>query len=111
MRWDRPGAVEQALGEYLSEPKAQVWFAPGTAAGCSRPACGWTLAPACCTTTRNVFINGESWRAAGRDAAVLRRLADQRYLTSQAVRRASGTLREVMAQWARLGWLMEWQDE
>jgi len=106
----RPGALDQALGEYLSEPKAQVWFAPGPPLDAQA---GVRLDPrtSMLYDDTHVFINGESWRAAGRDAAVLRRLADQRYLPSQALRRAGGTLREVMAQWARLGWLMEWQDE
>lgn len=106
----QPGALDRALGEYLSEPKAQVWFAPGPPLGAQA---GVRLDPRTCMLydDAQVFINGESWRTAGRDAAVLRRLADQRYLPSQALRRAGGTLREVMVQWARQGWLMEWQDE
>lgn len=106
----QPGALDRALGEYLSEPKAQVWFSPGPPL---QAGAGVRLDPRTCMLydDAHVFINGESWRAAGRDAAVLRRLADQRYLPSQALRGAGGTLRDVMAQWARQGWLVEWQDE
>jgi len=106
----RPGALDRALGEYLSEPKAQVWFSPGPPL---QAGAGVRLDPRTCMLYDDVhvFINGESWRAAGRDAAVLRRLADQRYLPSQALRSAGGTLREVMAQWASQGWLIEWPGE
>ena len=106
----QPGALDRALGEYLSEPKAQVWFSPGPPLPAGT---GVRLDPRTCMLydDAHVFINGESWRAAGRDAAVLRRLADQRCLPSQALRSAGGTLREVMAQWASQGWLVGWQDE
>ncbi len=78
-----PTRSAAALGEALSEPKPGGWFerrpAPASPADShrGRRACS-TGARACSTTTRHVFINGESYRAGGRDATLMRRLADRR---------------------------------
>ena len=54
---------------------------------------------------RHIFINGESWRAAGRDATLMRRLADDRMLDGRAVAGASPQARELLASWCEAGWL------
>jgi 50S ribosomal protein L16 3-hydroxylase len=54
---------------------------------------------------QRIFANGESWRAAGADAKVLRRLADERQLAAADVARASDAVRELLTQWAEDGWL------
>ena len=59
----------------------------------------------------HVFVNGESWRAAGRDAALMRRLADRRALSAGELRRASEAARELLTQWAEDGWLQVMGDE
>jgi 50S ribosomal protein L16 3-hydroxylase len=52
-----------------------------------------------------VYINGEAVRVAGKDAALLRRLADERALDAGAVGRASGAVRSLLADWFAAGWL------
>jgi 50S ribosomal protein L16 3-hydroxylase len=53
---------------------------------------------------RHVYINGESFRAGGRDAALMRQLADQRCLTASQWNRLSAGARELVAGWAEAGW-------
>jgi 50S ribosomal protein L16 3-hydroxylase len=52
-----------------------------------------------------VFINGESLRAAGRDATLMRALADRRTLTVAQVAKASDAALEVLSSWCEAGWL------
>lgn len=101
----QPGALAQALGEYLSEPKAQISFDPGRALPAN---CGVRLDPRSCLLydDRRVYCNGESWRAAGRDARTLQQLADARVLDAATVARASPELRELLTQWVEDGWLL-----
>ena len=100
---DRAG-LQSALGEILTEPKPRVWFEAGEPLP---DGVGVRLD----TRTRmvydqqRVFANGESWRAAGRDARHLRLLADQRWLDAATVAKASASLRELLNQWAEDGWL------
>ena len=50
-------------------------------------------------------MNGETWRAGGRDARLMRRLADARRLAAREVTGASEAARELLRQWAEDGWL------
>lgn len=52
----------------------------------------------------HVFINGESYRASGRDAKLMRQLADQRRLDPQALARASDGALELLSSWCADGW-------
>ena len=52
-----------------------------------------------------VFINGDSYRAAGRDADLMRRLADRRGLDRRAVTRASFAAQSLLREWFSAGWL------
>ncbi|MBX3606850.1 MAG: cupin domain-containing protein [Piscinibacter sp.] len=104
-RWlaARP-SIDAALGELLSEPKPGVWFEPG-----SPPAAGQGLRLDRRTRMlydeRHVFVNGESFRAAGRDAALMRTLADRRALDAGALRQLSRGARALVDDWAAAGWL------
>ena len=71
------GAVDRALGEWLTEPKPQVWFDADRNIALHAGA-GLVLdrRTRMAYDERQVFINGESFRAAGRDATLMRRLAD-----------------------------------
>jgi 50S ribosomal protein L16 3-hydroxylase len=61
---------------------------------------------------REVFINGESLAASGRDAVLVKRLADARRLAPDELRRASPAARAQIAQWLMAGWLhLERDDE
>jgi len=103
-------ALDQVLGEILSEPKPHVFFdAPQeeNAAGDNRGA-GVVLdrRTRMLYDMHHIFINGESWRASGRDMDLLRRLADCRALAPDAVHSASAQARALLAQWCAAGWLL-----
>lgn len=99
-----PHGLMSALGEVLTEPKPQVWFDAGAPLP---PACGVRLdaRTRMMYDERCVYANGESWRTAGKDARVLRELADQRRLSAQTVASASDELQDLLNQWAEDGWL------
>jgi 50S ribosomal protein L16 3-hydroxylase len=56
---------------------------------------------------RHFFVNGESFVAAGRDARLLRVLADRRALGGDDVAQLSAPARAVLAEWLAAGWLLE----
>ena len=58
---------------------------------------------------QHIFINGESYRASGRDAQLMRRLADARQLAAGEVARASQGARQLMTDWRDAGWLHDKQ--
>lgn len=101
----QPLALERALGEALTEPKPRVFFEPGDALP---PGQGARLSP----RTRmmydaaHVFINGQSFRAGGRDATLMRRLADRRTLSAAEVARLSEGARDLLDQWTEDGWIL-----
>lgn len=97
------GTLARALGEVLSEPKPRVWFEPGSMG----PGQGVVLD----AKTRmlyddhHVFVNGEAYDAAGRDAKLMQQLADARSLPAARVARLSAGARELLAQWVDQGWM------
>jgi len=99
-----PSALARALGEHLSEPKSSVWFEPGVAPDVDD---GVVLdrRTRMMYDAHHIFINGESYRATGRDAALMRRLADQRHLSAAELARASDGARELLQSWCETGWV------
>ena len=97
-------ASEKVLGEWLSEPKAQVWFETQDTKDLKK---GVVLdrKTKMLYDQRYVYINGESWRCAGADARILRSLADQRALNQLQIRKSSATLLAVLQEWVQSGWL------
>jgi 50S ribosomal protein L16 3-hydroxylase len=97
-------ALPRALGEYLTEPKATVWFEPAEPAAIDA---GVALdrRTRMMYDSAHVFINGESYRASGRDAALMRRLADRGAVSAGDVARASDGARELLASWQEAGWV------
>ncbi len=97
-------ALACSLGEWLSEPKPQVWFdeAPPLA-----PQCGVRLdiRSRMLWDQWHVFINGESFRASGSDAKLMRRLADQRFLSAADRGRLGAQAAALLEDWACAGWL------
>ncbi|MDR0457426.1 MAG: cupin domain-containing protein [Burkholderiaceae bacterium] len=104
----------QYLGETLTEPKPTVWFEARGEDEQANQDGGIALD----RKTRMlygdtggahsgalVFINGESFRASGADAALMRRLADRRTLTAAECKRLSADARELIGQWREAGWL------
>jgi 50S ribosomal protein L16 3-hydroxylase len=100
----RPSGVARALGEVLSEPKPRIWFEKRATPWRSR-AVALDRRTRMLYDHRHVFINGESVEARGKDATVLRRLADDRTLDARAVRSASGTVKSLLGEWFAAGWL------
>jgi len=100
---------QRALGEVLSEPKPGTWFERGAPA---------RLEGALVLDRRSrmlydedhVFLNGESFRAGGRDATLMRRLADARRLDGAACRRLSPEARTLVERWIEAGWCRD-EDE
>jgi len=99
-----PSALSSALGEVLTEPKPRVWFQAGEPLP---EGVGVRLDPRTRMVydEQRVFANGESWRAAGKDARHLRLLADTKRLDASVVAQVSEALRELLDQWAEDGWL------
>jgi len=93
-----------ALGEVMTEPKPRVWF--------EEPETGWAPGPLALDRRtrmmyddRHLFINGESFRAGGADARLMRTLANQRYLDARQVVRASTDAQALLQDWFEAGWL------
>lgn len=106
------GAVACALGEYLSEPKPQVFFEPcpieAVETRCAQAmAHGVRLDVRSCMLydDTHVYFNGESWHVAGADARWLQQLADARALPAAALRKTSAGLRRQLMNWLEDGWL------
>ena len=100
-------SLDCALGEVLSEPKRGVWFDPAEPEGDVPPgAVQLDLRSRMLYDDRHVFINGESYRASGRDATLMRRLADRRALGADDVAGLSAPARELLDEWLRSGWLV-----
>jgi len=99
-----PSAIDRALGESLTEPKPQVYFdaqqVPGTIRAVRLDRRTRMLYDA-----RHLYINGESFRAAGRDATLMRALADRRALGAHELARASEGAQALIADWCEAGWL------
>jgi len=98
-----PLALQRALGEYLSEPKANVWFEEGQA--WEPGALYLDRRTRMMYDTRHVYINGESFRAGGRDAKLMQRLADRRHLTAREASQLSAQAGALVAQWCESGWI------
>lgn len=99
-----PRALARVLGETLSEPKSNVWFEPG-AAGVAGGDVALDRRTRMLYDARHIFINGESYRAAGRDARLMRCLADARRLDAAEVAQLSRAARELLQSWAEAGWV------
>ncbi|HTH45044.1 MAG TPA: cupin domain-containing protein [Oxalicibacterium sp.] len=101
------------LGEYLSEPKAQIYFdAPATSmtqkqftqAAKKR---GVRLSRKTQMLHRNnyIFINGTSFEVNDEDLVSLKQLAEQRSMDSESIAHASQDVMEALYTWHNDGWL------
>jgi 50S ribosomal protein L16 3-hydroxylase len=103
-----PQVLDRTLGEYLTEPKASVWFEGASDVsppGSARVDVALDRRTRMMYDGRHVFINGESYRAAGRDRSLMRALADRRWLVSSDLARASAGARSLIENWREAGWL------
>ena len=109
-----PGARARALGEALSEPKPGTWFERADGATLGAGGIALDRRTRMLYDDRFVFINGEAYRAAGRDATLMRRLADARHLDAASVAGAGAAARALLAEWLSAGWCVtgpEFDDE
>ena len=96
-------ARRRALGEALSEPKRETWFeraAPARLVG----AVVLDRRSRMLYDDTHVFLNGEAFRARGRDATLMRAFADARRLEPAARGRLSAEARGLLERWAEAGW-------
>ncbi|MBL0252822.1 MAG: cupin domain-containing protein [Polaromonas sp.] len=102
-----PDALARHLGEHLSEPKSNVWFdAPEGAVKLSRKrGVKLALQSQMMFDKRHIFLNGESWRAAGKDAKLMQKLANQRFLDASDLVKASEDAIGLLQDWLEQGWL------
>jgi 50S ribosomal protein L16 3-hydroxylase len=100
----QPGALACALGESLTEPKAQVWFQASSQCDMSR---GFELqrGTRMMYDAAHVYVNGESFAVSGRDGRLMRRLADRRVLTAKEAAQLGVSARECVVEWLQAGWL------
>ncbi len=100
-----PDALARVFGEMLTEPKPQVWFeagAPRKTGAVRLDARSRMLYDA-----RHVFLNGEALRAGGRDAALMRKLADARVLGVADCARLSAPAAKLLDGWVAAGWVRQ----
>ena len=101
-----PQVLAMLLGEYLSEPKANVWFdaeaavewAPGLGVALNRRT-------RMLYDEQHIFINGEGFRVAGKDARLLRQLADRRELSAKDCVALSEDARAALQEWSAAAWM------
>ena len=101
-----PQALARALGESLTEPKPRVWFerqAPDAGTGSVQLDARSRML----YDERHVFLNGEAYAAGGRDARLMRQLADTRRLTAAERARLGAAAQALLAEWMASGWIHE----
>ena len=105
-------ALARNLGEYLTEPKANVWFDEPEPESeediilTRQNRVDLHPRSQMLFDARHIFLNGESWRAAGKDATLMQRLANQRYLEPKDLTKASDGAMALLQEWADAGWLL-----
>lgn len=99
-------ALDRALGSWVTEPKPVVWFEAGGDAHAWRGA-GLVLdrRSRMAYDQRHLFLNGEAYRIGGRDAQLLRRLADTRRLSPKHCAALSSAAQAAVEQWCVQGWM------
>lgn len=104
-----PRLLDSLLGEYLTEPKAQVWFENTDVPADLSSGAQLDRRTKMMYDDTHIFINGESFKVSGRDAVVLRQLADQRLIAGQKIASLSSAAKEALLDWALEGWLGEFE--
>ncbi|MGF6345618.1 JmjC domain-containing protein [Variovorax sp. W2I14] len=100
-----PDAIDRALGESLTEPKANIWFDEGGDVPDATQQVALDRRTRMLYDTRHIYINGESFRAGGADAALMRKLADRRSLGPRELARASEGALALLGEWCEAGWV------
>lgn len=99
-----PAALQRVLGEYLTEPKSHVQFDAVDAVQLDA-AVTLDRRTRMMYDTHHVFINGDGFSASGRDAQLMRQLADTKRLAYADVKRLSVAARGLLEEWCNAGWI------
>ena len=102
-RLSEPQWLARTLGEVLTEPKPQVWFR-GTSEAVATGGVHLCKRSKMLYDQHHIFINGEAFEARGRDARLMRLLADHRALDARDVASLSPGARQLLDQWVQAGW-------
>ena len=102
-RLAEPLALARALGESLTEPKFNVWFEPEDGPAMLE-AVALDRKTRMMYDAHHLFINGESYRAGGKDFTLMKKLADTRRLERRDVSGASDDALSLLSQWCEDGW-------
>jgi 50S ribosomal protein L16 3-hydroxylase len=105
-----PDLLDSLVGEYLTEPKATVWFERAYAQPDLSTGVVLDRRTKMMYDERHVFINGESFRVGGKDARLLRDLADKRVLCAASCAKLSDSAQEALLDWLSASWLKPAQD-
>ena len=100
-----PQLLDCLLGEYLTEPKANVWFEGAQAEPDFSGGIQLDRRTKMMYDDHHLFINGESFKFGGRDAVGLRQLANDRAITGQSFKVLSTDAKAALLDWAFAGWL------
>ena len=100
-----PLALGCALGEIMTGLKPQVWFEETQTELSKTMGISLDAKTRMMYDAQHIFINGESYRAKGADAMLMRLLADQRQLSAQALRKVSQGALALLADWQAAGWI------
>lgn len=105
-----PHAFARGLGEYMTEPKPNVWFDAQEPSGeqvqlLQRDVCRLDRRTRMLFDEQHIYINGESFAASGRDAALMRILANERTLSAKEVGELSVQALELLESWTEAGWV------
>jgi 50S ribosomal protein L16 3-hydroxylase len=105
------GAFARGLGEYMTEPKPNVWFdavEPSDELAQALPMrdCQLDRRSRMMFDAQHIFINGESFIASGVDATLMHTLANERVLSAKDVGKLSAEAFELLVTWVEAGWLL-----
>jgi 50S ribosomal protein L16 3-hydroxylase len=102
--------MQMHLGEYLTEPKPEVWFEAMSPASRKKlvfkkiKVLKLSAASRMMFDAKHIFINGESFAASGADAKLMRTLANERELKAPDLAKASTGAKELLIEWLAAGW-------
>jgi 50S ribosomal protein L16 3-hydroxylase len=97
--------LSSLLGEYLTEPKPNVWFDVADEEPDLSQGVQLDRRTKMMYDDQHIFINGESFQVGGRDAVVLRQLADDRTMKGEKVKTLSSDAKSGLLEWTKAGWL------
>ena len=110
-------ALRSVLGEHLTEPKNHVCFEGNDESSEDSEDSENSIEPLLAQglvldrrsrmmfDAKHIFINGEGFLATGRDATLMRQLANERTLSAAEVKRLGVKARELVLDWYNAGWL------